>query len=240
MRSIGRSSNCSHLLSDMTKTVALGVAVSLICVAGLLADSTTANWGAQIFNGVGTADGTPLPNGSNDLILLGSFDFNNSQIIANGSNEPFLASHFTTFATAVIGQGDPNGSGSASDGYWTAVDNNSASLLSLQNKEIFYWVFNAATAGAATQYGIFTNPSLSSWTFPDDTSVAQVSTTDLSQVPPDISGILWGSYNTGVSRDGSSPLYNLEAVPETSTLFCGALCAAFIALHALRRRRSRG
>jgi len=222
----------------MNKVSAPIIAGILLCASSLFANSTTANWGAQISNGVGLANGTPLANGSNDLILLGSFDISNSTIAANGSNESFLMSNFTTFASAVIGQGDPGGPGSASDGYWTAVSTNSASTLGIQTKEIYYWVFNATTAGTATQYGIFTAPSNSSWFFPDDTSIAQSNTTDLSQVPHDSSGILWGSYGTGLSRDGSSPLYNLAAVPEPSTLALIALGLAGVPIAVKRRNRS--
>jgi hypothetical protein len=224
----------------VSKNIALVVALSLLWTSGLLANMTTANWGGQISNGVGTFDGVPLPNGSNDLILLGSFDLTNVQITASGTDGSYLASHFTTFASAVIGQGDPGGPGSASDGYWTGVSPASASDLGIQGNEIYYWVFNAPTMNAATEYGIYTAPANPSWYFPDDSSLPQINTTDLSQVPHDISGILWGSYGTGLSSNGTSPLYNLGAVPETSTLFCGALCAVVVLLHALRRRRLRG
>jgi hypothetical protein len=223
----------------MKKIIALVATGTLLSCSILFANSTTANWGAQITNGVGDASGTPLPNGSGDLILLGSFDISGAIIAANGANESFLMSHFTTFATAAIGQGDPGGAGSASDGYWTAVDNNSSSSLGIQNTEIYYWIFNASTAGSATQYGIFTNSSLPSWSFPDDTSVAAVSTTDLSQVPHDSSGILWGSYGTGLSRDGASPLYNLAVIPEPSTLILAVLGLICVPLTALRRRKFR-
>jgi hypothetical protein len=235
---LGRTATILDMI--MRKTAALLLAITLLCSSGVFANSTTANWGAQISNGVGLADGTPLPNGSNDLILLGSFNINNSTIAANGSNESFLMSHFTTFASAVIGQGNPNGTGSASDGYWTAVNTNSASSLSIQTKEIYYWVFNATTATGASQYGIFTAPSNASWVFPDDTSTAQSDTTDLSQVPHDSSGILWGSFGTGTSRDTVSPLYNLAsvtAIPEPSILALITFGSTFSLLGFLKRRR---
>ena len=224
-------------MSKKVFAICIGV-LAVFCASSLFANTTTANWGAQITNGVGLANGTPLPNGSNDLILLGSFNITNAQITANGSNEAFLMSHFTTFGSAVIGQGNPNGLGSPSDGYWTGVSSNSASALSLQNKEIFYWVFNSPIATTATQYGIFTAPSNSNWVFPNDTNTAQSNTTDLNQVAHDMSAILFGSYGTGLSRDGVSPLYNLGvvAVPEPSTWAGCILAAGTIASGVVRRR----
>jgi hypothetical protein len=224
----------------MKKTIALILGGAVLCFSNALAiTGTTVDWGAQISNGVGDASGTPLPNGSGDLILLGNFSLTNAQIIANGSNEAFLMSHFTTFASAAIGQGDPNGAGSASDGYWTAVSVNSTSGLSIQNTEVYYWVFNASTAGSATQYGIFTVPTgNANWVFPDDSGSAQHITTDLSQVPQDSSGILWGSYGTGTSRDTVSPLYNLAIVPEPSALVLAVLGLTCVPFAVRRRRRA--
>ena len=170
-------------------TVLIGL-VGLGIAATAKADTVT--WGAQITNGVGTATGTPLPNGSNDLILIGGFNISNAQITANGSNEAFLLSHFTEFGSAVIGQGSPNGAGSASDGYWGAVTTASADPISLQNTQIFYWVFNSATTGAASQYGIFTAPGNPTWVFPDDNTLPDTTITDLSSVPHDSTGILVG------------------------------------------------
>jgi hypothetical protein len=230
-------SHPNHQMSRQSVAIFIALAV-ILCSSSVFANSTTANWGAQISNGVGLANGTPLPNGSNDLILLGSFNISNSTIAANGSNESFLMSHFTTFASAVIGQGNPNGAGSASDGYWTAVNANSASSLSIQTKEIYYWVFDTPTAPAATEYGIFTNPSNSNWFFPDDTSQPQSNTTDLSQVGHDTMSILFGSYGVGLSRDGTSPLYNLGvvAVPEPSTWVPALLAMGALVFGKFRRR----
>jgi hypothetical protein len=220
------------------KPAAILVGLALVVVATRLEASNVA-WGAQITNGVGTANGTPLPNGSNDLILLGNFNISNALITANGTNETFLMSHFTIFGSAVIGQGSPNGSGTASDGYWTGVTINSANALSLQNTEIFYWVFNSPSANTATQYGIFTSPTLPSWKFPDDTAIPDTTSTDLNQVAHDLSAILVGSYGTGVSRDGISPLYNLAAVPEPATWLPALLGFGALGVAGVRRRVSR-
>ena len=210
------------------KTNRVLIIVGVIALLPLLSGhAAEVDWGAAESNGVGTANGTPLPNGSNDLILLGHFNLTNTQIAANGSNESFLMSNFVQFGSSTIGAGSPNGAGSASDGYWAAISINSSDLLSIQNTPIYYWIFNAPTAGAATQYGIFTGSTsanqttAAAWKFPDDTAVPSTTTIDLSDVPQNSTGILFGSFGTGLSRDGSSPLYNLAtfaAVPEPSIL----------------------
>lgn len=223
------------------KTItAVLASVCLTCAA----NASTVTWGAYETNGVGITDanGTPLPLG--DVVLLGHFNLTPAQIIANGNNEAFLLSNFVTFATGHIGDGSPNGLGN-NNGYWEDTSTASSNALGLQNLAIDYWVFNATTTNAATQYGIFTGtansiPSIAAaWKFPDDTSIPPTTITDLSDVPHDSTGIYWGSYNgTGTSGDGVSPLYYLapfSSVPEPSTWIAGALIASAL-LPALRRR----
>jgi hypothetical protein len=183
-------------------------------------------WGAAQSNGVGDASGNPLPTG--DLVLIGHFNLTNAQIMANGGNTAFLMANFVQYASDFIGDGQPNGPGTASDGYWLANSINSSNVLSLQNTQIYYWVFNSTTVGGATQQGIYTSTA-SNWKFPDDTAVPPTTITDLSEVQHTVAGILWGSFGTGISRDGTSPLYNLAPIPEPSTVGLvtfGLICAA--------------
>ena len=151
-------------------------------------------------------------------------------------------SQFTTYTTSFVGAGTINGPGSASDGYWENTTTNvSTTGLGLQNLQMYYVVFNAPTMGAATQYGIFTDPGNASWTFPADNVVGNISVTDLSDVPHNATGILFGSFGTGTSRDLISPLYNLasfQSVPEPSVslLLISSLTGAGV-LAKFRRRR---
>ncbi len=185
-------------------------------------DAAQVTWGAAQSNGIGDASGVALANGSNDVMLLGSFNITNAQIIANATDEAFLMSHFIQFGSSTIGDGGPiNGGGSSDNGYF--LGNSSASSLNLgvTHAEIYYWCFNSSNTANATQYGIFTAPSNPAWIFPADTDVPSSTTTDLADVPHDITGILFGSYGTGLSSDTTSPLFNLKsfaAIPEPSTV----------------------
>jgi len=218
----------------------IALLLSLCVLLQARAQNSTATWGAYTSNGIGDASGNPLPNGSNDLTLLGTFKgLTNSQIAAMAStNETGLMADFTTYAHSVVGALQINGPGSASDGYWENTTQASTNALGIQNLEMYYVVFNAPTAGAASQYGIFTDPGNASWVFPADNTVSNVSVTDLSDVPKNSSGILWGSYGTGTSRDTVSPLYNLagiSSVPEPSTWAAAALAFGAVLSTAIRR-----
>jgi len=198
------------------------------------AEASQVTWGAAISNGVGDASGNPLPIG--DLVLLGHFNLTDAQITANGSNEAFLMQNFVQYASAFIGDGAPAGPNpSDNQGYWLANSVNSSNTLSIQNTQIYYWVFNAATAGAASQYGIYTNPTSTAWKFPDDTAIPPTTITDLSDVQHTVQGILWGSFGTGISKDNVSPLYNLAPIPEPSTVSLTAFGLVCMAA-AIRRR----
>lgn len=221
------------------KYVILSLTCLVVSLSSSVAPAAQVTWGAAQSNGIGDAFGTPLPNGSNDLILLGHFNLTNAQITANATNEAFLMANFVQFASTTIGNGNPNGAGSASDGYWLTTSINSSNALAVNNTEMYYWVFNSPTAVAASQYGIFTNAALASWKFPDDTAIPPTTTTDLADVPQNSQGILVGSFGLGLSKDGTSPLFNLAVIPEPSTYaFAGIAVAALAARHLRKSRRS--
>lgn len=212
------------------------VASSFICSVATAAEVT---WGAAISNGIGDAFGVPLPDNSNYTLLIGHFNLTPGTIRDNATNYVFLRDNFTEFGRSTPGAGDPNGGGTNDDGYWLANTTNTTIGLNIQNTQIYYWLFNNADPAAATQYGIFTAPGNARWIFPSDTAIPNTTVTDLSDVPTDTNGILFGSFGTGLSRDGASPLYNLAVVPEPSTyalLLVGAGAVAF----ARRRRQVRG
>ena len=219
----------------------IALLLSLCVLSQARAQNSTATWGAYTSNGIGDASGNPLPNGSNDLTLLGTFKgLTNSQIAAMASNEAALMADFTTYTSSVVGALQINGPGSASDGYWLNTTQASTNALGIQNLEMYYVVFNAPTAGAASQYGIYTDPGNASWVFPTDNVAGNVSVTDLSDVPHNSSGILWGSFGTGTSRDLKSPLYNLaniSSVPEPSTWAAAALAFGAVLSAAIRRNK---
>ncbi len=221
----------------MKRTILLG-ACSLLAAAAVQASQVT--WGAYQSNGVGIADSGGQPLALGDIVLLGHFNLTNSQIVANGNNRSFLLANFVQYASAFIGDGNPSGSVNPQDntGYWLANSVNSSNALGIQGTEMYYWVFNAPVAANATQYGIFTAPSSNAWMFPLDTAIPPTTVTDLSQVPHDLTGILWGTFGTGTSSDGFSPLYNLApitSVPESSTWVAGALLLSSL-LPTFRRR----
>jgi hypothetical protein len=215
--------------------------ICALAASSLLASAATAaevTWGAYQSNGIGTAFGVPLPDNSGFTLLIGHFNLTPGTIRANATNYVFLRDNFVQFGQSTPGAGDPNGGGSSDDGYWLTNTVNSSNGLGIQNLQIYYWLFNSADPATATEYGIFTAPSNPRWLFPSDTAIPSTTVTDLSDVPTDSTGILFGSFGTGVSRDGVSPLYNLAVVPEPSTyalLLVGAGAVAFVRRRAARR-----
>lgn len=221
------------------KTLLSAFAVAFVIVfSPLTVDAAQVTWGAAQSNGVGTAEGIRLDIG--DLVRVGWFDFsndlatNNAMIAANAANVNFLNSHFIEFDASAIGANSPNGGGD-NTGYWLDNPNASTDALSLQNKQIYYWVFDATTIGGASQHGVFTDPS-PTWIFPADAAIPNTTVTDLSEVNQDSTGIIIGTFGNGLSADGASMLYNLAVIPEPSTFALFGVGA--IGLAWLRRKRA--
>jgi hypothetical protein len=215
-------------------SVALGIAFSLVCT-GLRAQ--TIDWGAQVHNAIGTAEGGALPHG--DLVLLGAFPgLTDNQIRDNKTDFSFLNSHFVQFGlSAVVGQnlnGNP-------DGYFAASASGSGPAstdsLGINGKPIYMWAFNSATASTATEWGIFnstvTTPPPNAWIFPNFNDVPNTRSIDLYQVDNVVVGSL------GPETYFGYPLYKLAPVPEPSAygIVVGGLCLAGAGFNRLLRRK---
>src|SRR5690349_14334728 len=99
----------------------LGIGILVSGRPSAFSQNAEVDWGARISNGIGDAFGTPLPNGSGDLLWVGHFNLTNAQIVANATNKAFLLSNFVIYAASTPGAGGPiNGGGSNDDGYWRA------------------------------------------------------------------------------------------------------------------------
>jgi len=128
------------------------------------AGNITVNWSAFDVTGVALAGGTVgVPGG--DLIEIGTF----SAPPTVGS--PSL-SGFTPWVTGLMGQGNSGGPG------FFSISSGPSSAANTSQGEIYLVCFNAPTAGAATQEGIFSS-STAAWTFPATNSLTPTTTIDI-------------------------------------------------------------
>ena len=200
----------------------------LSLIAALLLASTGAvkavnfTFNAAVSSGFALQDGTDLAVGS--LLRFGTFS-PDVQIAANANNYAVLNAAFTEIATATIGQGDPGVFGSASDtgnaGLFiadaSAIDT-SVTGLNIAGLHLYYWVFNAATADAATQQGIFSS---TLWIIPDgnvfqnlplDTDIVDLTTGQGGATLAGSAVIPIGSFGPGVNTTGYAANGNTGAV----------------------------
>lgn len=100
-----------------------------------------------------------------------------------------------------------------------------------QGAQLYTWVFNAATAGAATQYGIFSSNN-ALWKVPADPGSATLSNANFTgSSGQNLFGT--GFQATGTGTGTNALLKSLTVVPEPSAALLGAIGA----LGLLRRRR---
>ena len=104
-------------------------------------------------------------------------------------------------------------------------------------KDVYLWVFNAATTGAATQMGIFRAPSVvngtTPWVFPINGTVGDTANLDTDPAnTPAINAIAGAGTISGTQLR----LESIAAVPEPST-FAFGIVGAFAALSSRPRRR---
>ncbi len=148
---------------------------------------------------------------------------------------------FTVFATDLTGTGANVGIVGGGDAFASGSGTAGATF---NHKQIYFVEFNAPTAGAATQEGIFYVNDLDngSWQFPADTDAGTTTTFDLGSFFTDTAAteaagatVVFGS----VGVDGSGPYNILETavVPEPSSIALVVL-GLLGGIGMIRRRRS--
>lgn len=204
--------------------MALGLGV--VTAASVQGQITSVTWSALNSNGLGEADGSELVIGS--LLRIGTFTLSEAQIQLLGTDLNALNAGFIEYGTALIG--DDVGVAA----HWNKQTVRSTDALGINGDKIYFWAFNAATIGSATEHGIF-NSTDSTWFFPSDSAIPNVRTIDLEQVD----NIVLGSFGTGLSASTSALLFNLVAVPEPSAaaMVFSLLCCAGAVTY--RHRKSR-
>jgi len=230
MKGIEMSKGIKYLVVGLAAT---GLALSV------RAANITESWSANDVTGLSLAGGTNgLPAG--DLIEIGVFS------VAPTVGSPSLA-NFTAFSastTAVASGGDPNG-------FWPAVVK-TASDAGFASQQAYMVAFNAPTAGAATQEGIYylTGVHLApgaagQWVFQSSADLNTEATPDIEDliVSPGTAGatlaatahIVFGGGPVFDSKD-SYTFLQLQTVPEPSTYML--VGTGLLGLLGLRRRRS--
>jgi hypothetical protein len=233
-------------------TLLVGTAIAAFALAPSSHSQATQQaeviWGAAATNSVATAKGDDLPVG--DLALLGSFDLTSSEVQADASNVSLLQANFVPYAAAKIGEGNPAGTTPPAPGFWSTDTKASTDNVIVDNEtfniahtQIYYWIFDAQTVAAATEQGIFTAPGNLSWIFPADNDLINITTTDISDVPPTSQGILVGSFGVRDSPLTGFPQYNLAPIvtisePAGHQLFLFA-SAVWLSLWLLSRLKSK-
>lgn len=181
---------------------------------------------------------TPPP-GSFTLDAGLTFTQNVNSIISQGGWEQFGVDTSTSVANAgVTSTIQISGTGKAAG---IVTDNNFGATKAtyFDSKDLYLWVFNAPTVGAATEMGIFRAPSSGQlggfvpWTFPVNDGAGGSVTLSTNPATSQIINAIGG---VGVGSNGSSSLglTGIVAVPEPSTMILGAF--TFLAAVSSRRR----
>ncbi len=198
----------------------------------------TVNWGSQDATPYTLADGSTLvPQG--DLIEVGYFSTTAGLTTLNTAVQNLA--NFTSYATGAVGDGF------AFDGF--AGEDNDVSGWGFQHQQIYLVAFNASTAAAATQMGVWSvtfgsaNANQAGWRFPSDSDIpndTSVDMDDLTLAPGTADGALATGANiwlgTGTTADGNGGMDLAQLVPEPSTYML--VGTGLIGLLAIRRRRS--
>ena len=205
------------------------------------ASAATVGWGSDQLNSLAMANGTTMLNGTTvpalttrALLRIGYFTISDSAIASN-----FVSGNTAAITAAFQEFGTPNavhvGDGYNTNGVWSATSVNVNPTFTGQR--IHIWAYDTNTAGAATQWGIFTNTSAANWLFPSDTPLPGTANVDLSQVPHDSTGLIVGGFGGPPDPNFGNAPYKLAAlVPEPSSVI---LSAFGLGVLAARRRRKR-
>lgn len=205
----------------------------LVLAAGLISSpAATVNWSAGINHGFSLANGTELAQGS--LVRIGWFrnsgtgeQLTDAQIQAQSSSPSTLNSSFVEVATSTIGSGFTP----AVTGHFAASStaDTGAGGLNVAGRQMYIWVLNAATLGAATQQAILywditntsTNPDGTPqapglrWSFPGQEPVPGSTTIDITDLTTGTGSLasgaklLVGTYPTGTSGSTSAANFGL-------------------------------
>lgn len=206
-------------------------------MCGTLAGSTI-NWSASVDHGFSLQDGTELPAGS--LVRLGYFrnpvtlePMTDAQIQILKANLTLLNTCFVEADRTSIGTGFTP----AIAGHFTATTTLSPDGLGgqLADKQIYLWVLNAATVGAATQHAILywdiadsaahpdggdqDRPG-ASWRFPSDSVVPGQTTIDLTDLTQGTGALASGArvvvgfYTRGVSSQTNAANFGLAELEQ--------------------------
>jgi len=235
----------------MNRTIMMLYAASATAVVGLMRPATALASGATVevsavdSNYLAVAGGTALvPAG--DLIQLGSFSIGDAQITALQSGNTITPGHVATLLAAFTPMNSKGSAyvGDGAMGYAGAFDVLFAGNNMAASQNPYLLAFNAPTAAAATEIGVFRGGA--DWTFPSDPNAGSTYfDLDTALTPP-----LIGTYTANTSVDipwliaypvgfTAPNTFNLDwiAVPEPSSLalvVVGVLCGISL----IGRRRS--
>lgn len=234
--------------------------LSLFIVAASLAttaQAATINWSAGINHGFSLEDGSELPTGS--LVRLGWFrdpvsgtQLSDTQIQALKTTPVVLDSKFVEAGRSTIGSGfSPALLGHFSAATSLDTGNSGANLV---GKQMYIWVLNASTVGAATQQAILywnigdtsTNPDGTSdtpgvrWRFPAQESFPGTTTIDVTDLTIGTGSLaagarlVVGTYPKGTSTAsgkanfGLADLYQNPEVNTSRVLAGGSVGASYL------------
>jgi hypothetical protein len=209
-------------LNQSAHAQAIDYAASAVVDAGVALENgnPVVTGSAMAFGYYPTALAAPLTGVSSMLDILNP----------GGSNA------FVTLFTGTMGLDDGEG-GFYSGLFAAGVQSFDATPV---GKQLYYIIGNAPSLLDSTEAGVFTSPA---WIIPAlGDPVPALLATDISEVPRNATGILFGSQGVGVPVteglvDPAAPNFNLQVVPEPSTYALLSLAGIALGGYAMRRRR---